>query len=156
MKLSVFIITFRIVLVPMQWCIILNPIPRSEYLKENRRSSSLQLNLKKWCEYEISCLFVCMRSLLYYTQMCCILEWSYLLLENPCFLEGIPSLFPFFIFLFFHSLLKMFSISHLKASLWERPENGNISVAISFLYDLNKSWGKKSFFAKCKSWNLGK
>ena len=73
----------------------------SQYLKENRCSSSLQLNLKKWWEYEILWIFVCMRSLLYYTQMCCTLEWSYLLLEILCFLEGILFLFPFFIFLFF-------------------------------------------------------
>ena len=49
-----------------------------------------------YTQYTYTNIFVCMRSLLYYTQMCCTLEWSYLLLEILCFLEDILFLFPFF------------------------------------------------------------
>ena len=41
----------------------------------------------------------------------------------------------FFIFIFI--VEGAIHISHLESSLWECPENGNISVAISLLYDPN-------------------
>ena len=123
----------------------------SQYLKENRCSSSLQLNLKKMMGLW-NIVYICMHafsSLLHPDVLHSRMKLLFAVGKSLLFRRY--SLFFFSIFAFFHSLSGMFSISHLKASLWERPENGNISVAISFLYDLNKSWGKKSFFARCKS-----